>query len=161
MSLVPGMGLQPVAYGETTATKRRLYFHVEDASGDPVGAMAGEQPQISVNGANWTADGIGVLVAISSGTYGDYYAEVTSATLETTFAIVQGRFKHASSVECRALNTLLRGGLLEAATACHTNKVETDRSTAETKVYDGDGTTVLSTRKREAVDADTVQIAPV
>jgi len=158
MSLTPGMGLMQVGYNESEAARRRLYFHLVDASGDPVTTKNGQQPQISVNGDSFTSSGVGTLLAIGSGYY---YAEVTQATTQTNFAVIFGRYDDGDTVECMSLNTLIIGDELQKRTQGDVGKMQTDRSTAQTKVYKGDGTTVWFTRERSAPDEDTVQIAPV
>jgi hypothetical protein len=161
MSIIPGMGQTEVNYNEADAAKRRLHFYLENSGGSPVAAKAGEQPQISVNGGSWSATGIGVLVAVSSGTYGDYYADVTQAVVATDHAVIRGRFKDGDTVECRSLNTLSVGGEIARRTAVNVNKVKTERDSAETKVYEGDGTTVWYTRKRQAAGDNAVEIVVV
>ncbi len=50
---------------ESTATKRRVFFQLVDAT-DGITPETGEdggQPQVSTNGGAWTDTGIGTLVA--------------------------------------------------------------------------------------------------
>ena len=84
---------------ETTAARRRLYFHLVDATDGLTAetAEAAGQPQISTNGAGWTATGIGVLVAIGNGRY---YAELTEAVVATAGDIIESRYKSAATAEC-------------------------------------------------------------
>lgn len=84
---------------EATATYRRVYFHLVDAT-DGITPETGEasgQPQISVDGAAWTNTGIGTLTAIGNGRY---YADLTQATVATAGTIVETRYKSANTAEC-------------------------------------------------------------
>lgn len=158
MSVIVGLGVIETLRAEVTAARRRMYFYLEDAAGDPVTNKAGEQPDISIDGAEWTSTGIGTLSHIGSGYY---YAEVTTAALTTVAGLIMGRFDDAGTVECMALNALLVGGMAARAAAPGMNKVRTDRDTAETTIYDQDGTTELSKRKRQASGDNAIEIVPV
>ena len=94
--------MQRVKRNEATAARRRMYFYCVDAADGmtPETAEAGGQPQISIDGAAWTNDGIGVLVAVGSG---EYYAEVTQATLDAANRVILGRYKSADTAEARAI----------------------------------------------------------
>lgn len=84
--------------GETTAARKRVYFHCVDAT-DGLSAETGEadgQPQISTNGAAFTNTGIGTLVAIGNGRY---YAELTDAALDTTGRVIESRYKSDNTAE--------------------------------------------------------------
>jgi len=96
---------QLVQKNEADATLRRLNFYLVDAS-DGITAETGEaagQPQISVDGAAWTATGIGTLQSVGNG---HYYAEVTQATTNVLSGIILGRYKSAATAESPALNSL-------------------------------------------------------
>ncbi len=87
-----------IAAGETTAAQKYVYFHCVDAT-DGLAAETGEagnQPQISTNGASFTNTGIGVLVAIGNGRY---YAELTDAAVNTTGRVIESRYKSAATAE--------------------------------------------------------------
>ncbi len=158
MSLVPGIGLQEVGYDEAEAARRRFYFHLVDSSGNPVTTKNGQQPQISVNGAAFTATGIGTLTAIGTGYY---YADLTQTTTQTNFAVILARYDDGDTVECMALNTLIIGSELAKRTQQNVGTVETDRDTARTKVFKADGTTEWFTRERSAPSENKIKIAPV
>lgn len=88
-----------VKANESTASKRRVFFHLVDATDGitPETGEAGGQPQVSINGAAWTNTGIGVLVAIGNGRY---YAELTQTLVATAGTIIETRFKSANTAEC-------------------------------------------------------------
>jgi hypothetical protein len=87
-----------VSPNEATATKRRVRFvlklKVDPTS--PQDAIAGAQPQISVDWGAWTNTGIGVLVHLGSG---HYYAELTTAILATPGQVIRSRFGDADTIE--------------------------------------------------------------
>lgn len=83
---------------EATATLRRVFFHLVDATAGltPETAEAGEQPQISIAGAAW-GNTTNVLVAIGNGRY---YVELTQAeTNQTPGTIIESRYKSANTAE--------------------------------------------------------------
>ncbi len=85
---------------EATATQRRVYFDLRDATDaiTPEDGEAGGQPQISTNGAAFTNTGVGVLVAVTAST-GRYYATLTQGAVATAGDIIGTRFKSANTVE--------------------------------------------------------------
>jgi hypothetical protein len=78
--------------------KRRVYFDLRAAADGltPATQEAGGQPQISLNGAAWTSEGIGTLVAIG---HGRYYAELDQATVAQAGHVIQTRFHSAMTVD--------------------------------------------------------------
>lgn len=84
---------------EPTAARRRVYFHLVDATDGmtPETGEAGGQPQISIDGGAWTDVGIGVLVHIG---YGRYYAELTQVITNVDDALIETRYKSANTAEC-------------------------------------------------------------
>jgi hypothetical protein len=92
--------MREIQKDQSTAAKRRVYFHLVDGN-DGLTAETGEadgQPQISVNGATWTDTGIGVLVAVGNG---EYYAELTEAILGTSGDVIRTRYSSANTAECK------------------------------------------------------------
>jgi hypothetical protein len=89
----------PVKINEATATKRRVYFQLVDAT-DGITPETGEaagQPQISTNGAAFTNTGIGTLTHMGNGRY---YADVTqAATNGTEGDRIETRYKSANTAE--------------------------------------------------------------
>lgn len=84
---------------ESTATKRRVFFQLVDAT-DGITPETGEdggQPQVSTNGGAWTDTGIGTLVAIGNGRY---YAVVTQTLIATAGVVIETRYKSAATAEC-------------------------------------------------------------
>lgn len=84
---------------ESTAARRRLYFHCVDAT-DGITAETGEaggQPQISKNGAAW-GNTSATLTSIGNGRY---YVELTAGELDTLGKIL-GRYKSANTAEALA-----------------------------------------------------------
>ena len=84
---------------QSTASRRRVYFHLVDAT-DGITPETGEaagQPQISTNGGAWTNTGIGTLSAIGSGRY---YADLTQAAVGTAGDVIETRYKSAATAEC-------------------------------------------------------------
>ena len=158
MSMIVGLGTIETRRAEPTAARRRMYFHLEDSNGDPVTDKSTEQPEISIDGAAWTSTGIGTLTHIGTGYY---YADVTTAALTIVAGLIMGRFDDGDTVECMGLNALLVGGMAARAAAASMNKVRTDRATAETVIYDQDGTTELGNRKRQASGDNAIEIVPV
>lgn len=87
-----------VKFNEATAARRRVCFHLVDAT-DGITAETGEaggQPQVSVNGAAWTNTGIGTLSAIGNGRY---YADLTQALVGTAGDLIETRYKSANTAE--------------------------------------------------------------
>ena len=84
---------------QATAAKRRVYFHLVDAT-DGITPETGEaagQPQISTNGGAWTNTDIGTLNAIGNGRY---YAELAQTAVATAGDIIETRYKSAATAEC-------------------------------------------------------------
>lgn len=84
---------------EATAARRRVYFHLVDAT-DGITPETGEaagQSEISKNGAAW-ASTTATLTAIGNGRY---YVELTAAELNT-LGNVQLRYKSAATAEAIA-----------------------------------------------------------
>lgn len=88
-----------VLLNEATASKRRVYFHLVDAT-DGLTAETGEgsgQPQISTNGATFTNTGIGTLTHIGNGRY---YADLTQTAVNGTAGdVIETRYKSANTAE--------------------------------------------------------------
>lgn len=84
---------------QATASRRRVYFHLVDATDGmtPETGEAGGQPQISSNGAAFTNTGIGTLTAIGNGRY---YADLTQAAVATTGTRIETRYQSAETAEC-------------------------------------------------------------
>ncbi len=83
---------------ESTAAKRRVYFHLVDAT-DGITAETGEaggQPQVSSDGGAWTNTGIGTLSAIGNGRY---YADLTQTLVATAGTMIETRYKSANTAE--------------------------------------------------------------
>jgi hypothetical protein len=82
----------------STAAYRRVYFDLRGSDGltAATGEAAG-QPQISTNGAAWTATGIGTLTAIGNGRY---YADLTQTAVLTAGSMIETRYKSAGTIEC-------------------------------------------------------------
>ncbi len=97
-----------VKAGETTATKKRLYFYCTDATDGltPEAGEAGGQPQISINGGDFTDTGIGVLSAVLAPTTGWYYAELTDGAVDTAGRHIEGRYKSANTAEALARDSI-------------------------------------------------------
>ncbi len=87
-----------VKRNEATAARRRVYFHLVDATDGmtPETGEAGGQPQISVDGGGWTDTDIGVLVAIGNGRY---YGELTQTLVDVADAVIETRYKSANTAE--------------------------------------------------------------
>jgi len=139
-----------VRKNEATATKRRLYFHLVDATDGytPETGEAAGQPEISVDGAAFTATGIGTLTATGNG---DYYAEVNQATVNLNDGIIRGRYKSANTREARSLNVLIVGVDLREAAGVLTNTTIADISTGDLTVKKADGTTTWFTIEDDGV----------
>jgi hypothetical protein len=92
------MSIKLVLANESTAARRRAYFHVVDATDGmtPETGEAAGQPQISTNGGAWTNTGIGTLTHIGSGRY---YADLTQAALATNGDVIVTRYKSAATAE--------------------------------------------------------------
>jgi hypothetical protein len=87
-----------VTVNEMNATRRRVYFHIVAADGIvPADGEAGGQPQISIDGAAWTATGIGVLSLIGSGRY---HATLTQSVVSAAGRVIETRYASASTAEC-------------------------------------------------------------
>jgi hypothetical protein len=90
--------MRPIKVNEEIASKRRVFFQLVATDGiTPANGEGGGQPQISLNGAAWTASGIGTLVAIGNGRY---YAELTQAALATLGTVIETRYKSSNTAEC-------------------------------------------------------------
>jgi hypothetical protein len=88
-----------VLANEATASQRRVYFHLVDATDGitPETGEAGGQPQVSSDGAAFTNTGIGTLSAIGNGRY---YADLTQAMVATAGTLIETRYKSANTAEC-------------------------------------------------------------
>ena len=86
--------------GTTGGANTRVYFFLTDATDyvTPETGEAGGQPQISTNGAAWTATGIGTLVSIGNGSY---YADLTTGAVATAGQIILTRYKSSNTSEAR------------------------------------------------------------
>ena len=118
-----------VATNEATAARRRAYFYCVDAT-DGITPETGEasgQPQISVDGAAYTNTGIGTLTAAGNG---DYYADVTQATVNVANAVIRTRYKSSATAESR-------GSVLVAS--ANWDRVDATLSGIETKIDTVDG----------------------
>lgn len=84
---------------ETSASRRRVFFQLVDASDgmSPETGEAGGQPQVSINGGAWSDTGIGTLNAVG---HGRYYAELTSTAVDSAGTLIETRYKSASTAEC-------------------------------------------------------------
>lgn len=84
---------------ESTAARRRVYFHLVDATDGmtPETGEAAGQPQISTNGGSW-ANTSATLTAIGNGRY---YVELTAGELGT-LGNLQLRYKSANTAEAIA-----------------------------------------------------------
>jgi hypothetical protein len=85
-----------VKQNETTAAKRRMYFHVVDVNDGmtPENGEAGGQPQLSIGGAAWT-DSDNTLILIGNGRY---YVELSASEVANT-CVIEGRYKSANTAE--------------------------------------------------------------
>ncbi len=84
---------------DSTAARRRVYFHLVDAT-DGITPETGEaagQPQVSTNGGSWSNTSA-TLTAIGNGRY---YVELTSGELGT-LGNLQLRYKSANTAEAVA-----------------------------------------------------------
>jgi hypothetical protein len=91
--------VQKIYKNEAVAKYRRVYFKLVDAT-DLKTAEPGEadgQPYISFNGADYVTTE-NVLVAISSGTYGSYYVELTPDEVNNEKGCLI-RYKSANTAE--------------------------------------------------------------
>lgn len=150
------MDYTTVRKNEPTAVRRYMYFHLVDATDGftPELGEATGQPQISINGAAFADAGIGTLVSIGTG---DYYAEVTQATLNVDQAIVRGRYKSAATREARAEQALVVGDFLGLISNALIGKVRVDfagGNAGRMRIFDTDGTTLLWTRTPTTNDGD-------
>lgn len=83
---------------ESTAARRRVYFHLVDATDGitPETGEGGGQPQVSSNGGAWTNTGIGTLTHIGNGRC---YADLTQALVATAGTAIETRYKSANTAE--------------------------------------------------------------
>lgn len=82
---------------EPAPERRLVYFHIVQSDGiTPATDEAGGQPQISVNGAPWTASGISALTAIGNGRY---YAKLNQATVSPAGIEIETRYASAATAE--------------------------------------------------------------
>lgn len=88
-----------VYVNEAVAARRRVYFQLVDATDGmtPELGEAGGQPQVSLDGASWSAGAIGTLSAIGNGRY---YADLTLAAVDTVGRVIETRYKSANTAEC-------------------------------------------------------------
>ena len=91
--------------GTTGGANTRVYFFLTDATDyvTPETGEAGGQPQISTNGAAWTATGIGTLVSIGNGSY---YADLTTGAVATAGQIILTRYKSSNTSEARGTSVI-------------------------------------------------------
>lgn len=84
---------------ESTAARRRVYFHCVDATDGmtPETGEAGGQPEISKNGGAWASTSA-TLTAIGNGRY---YVTLTTGELDT-LGNIQLRYKSANTAEAVA-----------------------------------------------------------
>lgn len=83
---------------EATASQRRVYFDLRDATDGitPETGEAGGQPQISSDGAAFGDAGIGTLTHMGNGRY---YADLTQAAVTTAGTLIETRYKSANTLE--------------------------------------------------------------
>lgn len=88
-----------IKVSEDSAESLRAYFHIVDVTDGmtPETGEEGGQPEVSVNGAGFTAGGIGTLAAIG---YGRYYADLSSDIVGTAGYCIETRYKSANTAEC-------------------------------------------------------------
>lgn len=88
----------PVKAGETIAARRRVVFHLVGTDGiTPANGEAGGQPEISIDGASFTDEGIGVLTLTGNGRY---YADLDEDTIDTVGKKIETRYKSNNTAEC-------------------------------------------------------------
>jgi hypothetical protein len=99
---------------EATAARRRVYFHLVDATDGmtPETGEAAGQPQLSKNGGAW-ANTSATLSAIGNGRY---YVELTAGELDTLGA-AQLRYKSANTAEAVASVQVVAFDVFAAASA--------------------------------------------
>lgn len=86
-----------VKAGESTAARRRVYFHLVGTDGmTPDVDEAGGQPQASTDGAAWTNTGIGTLAHTGNGRY---YADLTAGAVAAAGAHIETRYGTGDGVE--------------------------------------------------------------
>jgi hypothetical protein len=127
-----------VRKNESTAAKRRFYFHLVDQT-DGYTPKTGQtgQPQISIDGGAFADSGIGALSEIGNG---DYYADAAQATVNVNGpSVMRARFDSANTREARADNVLIVGGSLHEAIAALTNSSVVDLETGHTSHKEADG----------------------
>ncbi len=129
-----------VRRNEAVGLLRRVYFSLVDVTDGytPETGEAGGQPEISIDGAAYTSTGIGTLTAIG---YGEYYAEVSQATVNRNDGVITARYKSAATREAKSENALLIGVDLREAAGRLTNSTVLDISTGKIQVLKADGTT--------------------
>ncbi len=141
--------LVPITKNEATASRRRMYFHLVNATDGmtPENGEAAEQPQISTNGGAWTNTGIGTLTLIGNGRY---YADLTqAATNIAAGSRILTRYKSANTAEGIGDTAMIQAG--DQATELHlvkamlANKQIQTIATGIVEVKDDDGTTTLKT----------------
>jgi hypothetical protein len=99
------MATIPIKKNEATAARRRVYFNLVDVTDGmtPEIAEGGQQPEISVDGAQWTTTGIGVLVDIhdtgGSTHTGSYYADLTQTVVNADDAVIKTRYKSTNTAQ--------------------------------------------------------------
>lgn len=88
--------LRQMRQKEPDAARRRVWFLCVQTDGKtPATGENGQQPQISIDGANFASAGIGVLVSKGNG---HYYAELDQATLDAFPRSIQTRYARADAV---------------------------------------------------------------
>jgi len=93
--------------GETASEKLRVYFQLYRTDGVTAATTeGGGQPEISVNGAAWTANGISTLTHIGNGRY---YAAIQASTVAslTPGSRIETRYKSANTCECQGDSVLI------------------------------------------------------
>ena len=85
-----------VKQNETTAAKRRMYFHCVDANDGmtPENGEGGGQPQISLSGGDW-GNSTNTLVLIGNGRY---YLDLDTSEVASV-GVIEGRYKSANTAE--------------------------------------------------------------
>lgn len=119
-----------VTVGETDPKRRRVYFQIPQPDGiTPALGEDGEQPEIMIDGDDWTDVGIGVLVEKGNGRY---YADLTEDTVSVVGRIIETRYKSINtaeapgdSIEVVAVGVLLQDDAIddEKITAAAANKL--------------------------------------
>lgn len=145
--------MRQIQQDQATAARRRVYFDVRQLDGiSPATGEAGNQPQISVDGAAWTNTGIGTLTHIGNGRY---YAELTEAIIGTAGQWIETRYKGAATIETPGTSVEVVGhdtaSDLTLITQALTGKIEYDYVNRTVTIYAADGSTALKTLTIESI----------